>query len=508
MNSLTAKNLGRNLQAALTKSVHFTVQTLFSTPAMPAIIGRVGAIGLFVLLSGVWLAKTPLWGNNVKIVVKPVVFSALEGRKWVDQCIKIHPEILLLADKDVRKTEEGTATAYGPYSEQLFGEVYVEFDRTLMTIHCLRLILEGSQEAYSLFTENQTANAKLSFEDFQILHKQGTRLLTSKWGGLTKREVALAMETALVLGDIGKSAKARELFKKYAITAPDHDDFYGEAMKILEKDPKICVSFARLPPAAKKLLVKIANLAHYGHITHLEGDASMFRELRESKIAVEDPLALSFNLFVHTADVAGALGHVNNRSSVVYNERAHRAMQAMNRAVLTLSDPSKTELEAYTAYVKERADWLGLDAKDPYDRVLARIGAMLRLFTPSDGAILKQALQKLPAETRALIVAELDASADAQPTRTPTYMPAVLINLLNNTQLGDNREACLAQAIQLGLPFIARVLKKHKELLAAQAIDPNIPLNFNPIAGIAKSKPHLLSSGEFTIDSEGNIRLK
>lgn len=86
-------------------------------------------------------------------------------------------------------------------------------------------------------------------------------------------------------------------------------------------------------------------------------------------------------------------------------------------------------------------------------------------------------------------------------------MPAVLVNLLNNSQLGESKEERLSKAITLGLPFITRVLEKHKKMLANHEIDPNIPLNFNKMAGVAKALPHSLSK-EFHIDKEGNVHLK
>jgi hypothetical protein len=67
--------------------------------------------------------------------------------------------------------------------------------------------------------------------------------------------------------------------------------------------------------SAKKLLAQTANLAPYGHVTHLEGGLGMFSKLKESGMAYKDPIVLSFDLFVHACDVASALGHVNNYSS-------------------------------------------------------------------------------------------------------------------------------------------------------------------------------------------------
>ncbi len=435
---------------------------------------------------------------------KPVIFSSIEGKEWAEQCVQEHPEILWLANTDVRKTEEGQASLNAPYSEQIFGQKFIEFDRTVMTLRCLKLILDGSEEAYQAFTADQPKEVRLSKQSFENLHAQGQQLLKSAWRGLSELQMAQAMETALVLGDIGKSEQARELFKPYGTTAPDHDDFYGEAMPILSQHSQLSTSFAKLPEEAKNLLVEVANLAHYGHITHLEGGPSMFDKLRLSRVAFNDPVALSFDLFVHTCDVAGALGHLNNNASLVYTEPAHRAMEAMNDSVRVLSDPKKTSADAYNTYLTIRANWLGLDPTNGIDRVLARIGAMLRLFTTEEGAILKQAVASLSSTDRDEIIAGLDVQKGDWLFRTPTYMPAVLVNLLNNPQLGETKGERLSQAIALGLPFICRVLQLHKAQLLAHEADPNIPLNFNKMAAVAKTSPSLLG-GSCSIDHEGNV---
>lgn len=466
-------------------------------------VKKVGLIGL-LLGAAALTAFTWIEGESS---TTPIVFSQVEGKDWVEKCVELHPEILWLADANVRKTEEGQATLQGPYSEQLFGQKFIEFDRTIMTIRCLKLILDGSDQAYAEFTAVQPKEQKLSRESFQALHLQGQRLLQSKWEGLTEVQMAQAMETALVLGDIGKSEKARELFKPYGPSAPDHDDFYEEAIKIIEQNPQLSPSFARLPAASKKLIAEIANLAHYGHVTHLEGGTGMFSTLKESGVPYRDPIALSFDLFVHTCDVAGALGHVNNQSSVTYTEFTHRAMQAMGEAVRVLGNPEKTEWDAYNAYLATRASWLNLNAEDRSDRVLARISSMIRLFTPEEGIVLRNAMLQLAPSMRDRIIAQLDVRAEILPGRTPTYMPAVLLNLAGNPQLGATKEERLSKAITIGLPFITRVLEKYQELLASGQFDPMIPLNFNQMAGVAKSAPESLVKGEFTIEANGNIRL-
>lgn len=428
-----------------------------------------------------------------------VTSSAAQGLKWVEKCVEQYPEILLLADSKVRKTEEGQAIQQGSYSEQLFGQKFIEFDRTIMTLHCLQLILDGSEKAYGEFTAAQPKDDKLSFSNFEKLHAQGMSLVKSKYCGMSELEMTQAMEAALVLGDIGKSEKARSIFRPYGANAPDHDDFHGEAIQILQERSNLSLTFDKISPAAKKLLGQTANLAHYGHITHLEGGPAMFSKLRGVSAQ-----ALAFSLFVHTCDVAGALGHVNNQSSLVYTEPTYLAIQGMAAACKVLTDPQKTEMDAYNAYLSIRAGWLGLNADDRTDRALIRMGAMLRLFTPDDGLVLKTAISKLDSELQGKIIAQLDIQKGEELERTPTYMTAVLVNLSNNPQLGSSREERIAQAVVFGLPFLSKVLEKHKIALLEKRADPKIPLNFNKAAGLAKNAPEALLK-ECEIDAEGNV---
>ena len=49
---------------------------------------------------------------------------------WVDRYIEDCPELLWLADKKVHKTEEGRVSKGKSWSEAIFGERFVEFDRS------------------------------------------------------------------------------------------------------------------------------------------------------------------------------------------------------------------------------------------------------------------------------------------------------------------------------------------------------------------------------------------
>ena len=111
---------------------------------------------------------------------------------------------------------------------------------------------------------------------------------------------------------------------------------------------------------------------------------------------------------------------------------------------------------------------------------------------PEEGVVLRKAMLELNPTIRERIAAQLDVQPQGQPGRTPTYIPALLVNLSNNQQLVKSKEERLAKSVKIGLPFITRVLEKYKELLAAKEIDFIIPLNFNKMAGVAKTRTHVL----------------
>lgn len=433
----------------------------------------------------------------------PAHFSENPQSDRARELVFLYPEILWLADAQVRATNEGSANEKNAYSEQLFGQKFIEFDRTLMTLHCLQLILQGDENAYLQFTHDQPEEGKLLPSSFSRLHARAEEFIESGYENLSKSEWISAMEAALVMGDIGKSEKARLFFKPYGASAPDHDDFHGEVMQILEIHPDLSPTFNRLTSGAKKLLVETANLAHYGHITHLEGGPGMFSTLKASNLS-STPRA--FDFFIHLCDIAGALGHVNNRSSLVLTENTFLATDAVFEACMLLSNPEKNEKDAYLAYLKTRATLLGLDCENREDRVLTRAGAMLRLFTPEDGVFLKQAFYRLPLYERSEISDLFDSSEAEEFKRTPTYMPAVLVNLFNHPGFGSSKEERLAGAVTVGLPFLTAVLKSHRNAVKEGECDPNIPLNFNEAAGIAKVNPIALLN-RFDIDPEGNVRV-
>ena len=394
---------------------------------------------------------------------------------------QIFPELRWLREGEVTVTQEGVCTR-NPKT--------IEYDRTLLTIKCLDLIIQGGSEAYQEFVKAQKVDP-LTREAFDSLHQKNS-YFQEKFH-LTPDRLQLLLRSALVMGDLGKTEKAREIFPK--ITTPDHDDFEKEALCILRDSPSLCPTFEQLNPREQEILIQATGLIHFGHVYHLEGGHEMFSHLKK---AAPDEAILEFALFVQRCDVAGALGHRNSDASVTFTQTTFEMYEAVGKACKVLLDPSKNPGDAYQTFVDLRAQKVGLDPRTSEGHILTRIAAMLRVFTPEAMAPYQSAYDKLPAEEKDLLNKWFCNDTPPEETLTPTYVPAVLLNLVGN--LG------VEKGIQLGLPVIAKAL---------EAFHSNRPADlracFNPLAGQAKN-PHaesLFQKGIIAIDpSNGNITLK
>jgi hypothetical protein len=416
-----------------------------------------------------------MWIDAPQQVIEPPAIVWAGRPTDVCQWVRRYPELLWLAQRDVTATQEGRPAGEASPSVQLFGEQFIEFDRSLLSLRALDWLLDGSDGAYKAWVSPQGETGRLSREDFKQLHEWAVRL--------NQRHV---VEAALVLGDLGKAARVREHMAALGCDALDHDDFYVQMVALLQHWPELSPTFKRLSEEQRALLGAAAGLAHYGHITHLEGGPEIFAGLVGASAD-----AVELSLLVQVCDVAGALGHLVGSGSLAYKEATHRALMATAEACRHVEDPA----EAYRQLLAVRAGWLGLDPDKREEWALTRVGAMLRLVDAADGQLLRQAGYGFSEPlARLWYQPECDLNRLA-----PTYVPALFLNLANNAHLGTTRQERLHWALAIGVPFL-------REAMALAA--PGVRLNFNSIAGIAKDDPWRLVWQWPGVDAEGNVYLQ
>lgn len=422
------------------------------------------------------------------------LLAKIGDEEWARQQVEIYPELAWLAQEKVRGTQEGISSVQPiKLSQALYGKTYDEFDRTLHTLKDLELFLEGTKEAYEEFIQGQPVKGQLTFKSLQEVGEAARSLIKKN------PEYYEAMKISLIFGDMGKTEQARGLAKQHGIEEADHDHFLQQ---VLLKCPEIFPSYTKLSSFVRGILKKEFPL-HVGHFTHLEGGSEILTPLKQLGLVKNELETVDFFLFVHTCDVAGALAHVNPRGSLTYTENTHKTFQALQEALKLLA--TNDESTALKYYLTKRAQWLGLNAEDENDQVLTRLGAMLRYYSQDEGKILQKAFSKVDKDNRDLIRQQFNPLT-VRSGRTPTYIPAVLLNLKNNSKCGETEEERLFFVFQQGLPFILNVLRVEAEKSKKVSSLTSLTLCFNALAKQAKENPWLLKTKTYLISPEGDVQ--
>ncbi|NQY43427.1 MAG: hypothetical protein HRT87_08800, partial [Legionellales bacterium] len=373
------------------------------------------------------------------------------------------------------------------------GSHYTEFERTILSFISLHLLLDGSDASYTRFTSQQKQDVKLKKKEFSELHNFAKSVV-----GKSQDRINL-LETALLLGDMGKTPLAIEKAKKKcSIGEKDHDIFLAQC---LNKCPGIFPSYMKLSKHNRNKIKRMEGIIHLGHVTHLENGARLFAKLKKAKVLLQDKEAFNIFYLAHICDVAGALGHVNNQGSIVYNSNTYQIINSVYKSVEMLATTSETE--ALLHYLKFRANLLGIEIRGDEDYVKTRIGTMLRLVGVEQGKYIEQSWSKLSIENQMLLTAEFHPLQNF-PGETPTYIPAVLNNLMNKYK---SKEEGLNIVINNGIPLIINILNQYKKGQANIPFNENLTLNFNYVAKQIKNVSHIDQNTNSTIRNNGIVEL-
>jgi hypothetical protein len=425
---------------------------------------------------------------EVRVIDRAPLASSLEK----------YTELRYLARVDVEITHEAVPSDECSPSRVLFGEQFIELDRTFLSLKCFELVLDGSRAAHVEFSRCQKAPV-LEYTSFEQLHQTALELQRS-FPGLSEDEVAEVIRVAIILGDMGKSPSAREIFMPYGAVAPDHDDFYAQMLGVLKDHPDLLPSFSRLTPVQRELLINMEHRTHYGHISHLEGTSSMFSALVHSEVLVRNPRLLDLDFFVHRLDVAGALGHRNGETSLTYNENTHLTLNAVLESCQVALQESKAEVDAYASYLQKRALLSGFKVTDAVGELFVKVLAMCRIYN-GDARVdefLKVFNEELLKSPRIKIFLNVFCDRGSLKIgKTPTYMPAFLLNLYGNETFG---ESGAKRVLLEGIPFLAKVIDVQGIITKGEAS--SVPLNFNKMAERAKTCSAELLKGGVSINPD------
>lgn len=416
---------------------------------------------------------------------------------WVQEKMNTYPELGWLLDEKVSGTQEGLSKCSPTsWSYQLVGAHHPEFERTLLTLVCFELIMNGSQDAYKRFVAPQPSNDTLTWENFKKLHNFAVKVIGKN------QERFRALEYNLVLGDMGKTTIARTAAKILdpPITVPDQDQFLEACLK---QAPFMFPSFSHQPLATQHLIRRVAGLIHFGHTHHAEGGPTMLTRLKTSNIMATHPADFDFEVLTHICDISGARGHESNQGSQVLTNKTWEAFFEVKEALHFLKNHTTTE--ALTRYLDRRAAWLGLPKGQKNRLLLARVGAMARLFNREEGRALQKGFEALSPSDKILVEKEW-APLTRRHEQTPTYIPAVLVNYIASYEkAGHTRLEAIENCVKTVLPMIAQILAHFRMGQTELPYTIKNTLEFNKVAGQIREQPslgHAGSSAPFTVDPQ------
>lgn len=447
-------------------------------------------VSILCFFSSILSAKIPHDKNHY--------LSSLGTKQWTKQMLEKYKELSWLADKQVSITHDYSANSKDSYSKDLYGKQYIEFDRTMLSLEVLLRLRRGSNADYKWLIQKQNKSLSLTEQSFKEIH-QFIKLKE-------KRTSSQILELAVVLGDMGKTKKARHLAYELSRFFPDQDEFYNQ---IIKSKPQIFPSLKKyLGPSERLILQQGSHLLNFGHVSHLEGNEHMFSVLKKSKLITKKTglKAFDFEYIAHICDVAGAAGHVSYKGSLTLTEATYQKLKNVYQAALTLKNKSPKQALIY--YLRLTAKLL----KRPFslnvkNQIILRLASMLRLYNKEQVDTVENSLNQLTPKNYTIILEMLSFDALRPPIKIPTYIPAVLVNLSKNKNLGKTANARIHQAIVLGAPAIARSLKYATKRPIFKS--GKLTLNFNPMAAQAKKIQlrNVFIKGSVRIKENGEIYL-
>ena len=360
-----------------------------------------------------------------------------------------------------------------------------EYNRTVMSIHALEVFLNGKYEDYLEFISHQPKGSELQWQSFLAIQNHMHSVL-SNYKKISQDNLQKLLEFAIIFRDVTTSQTTSDRIGAILGKACFQSDLLSH---FNEFGKEIFPSYHRFSTQERELISEWVGLINYEEVSRLEGGPEMFTKLKNSDFEM--------SMFLYMCQVAGAMAHMDKKSSLTYNEDMHQTLLAIKNACYLLKDNS--EMDAYNHYLGVRAKWLGLDSGSPLHRTLTRVASMLMLYNKEEGRILKESFLRLDPENLALVVEEFNINRKEHSWKLPSSLPAILVNFSTGMLQGTSQKESLDQTIKV----LAKILKCQK----AAFLRKEIPLNFDPISKIAKDDPKTLIDGEISVDECGNIIL-
>ncbi|WP_238318219.1 hypothetical protein [Chlamydia ibidis] len=380
---------------------------------------------------------------------------------WIESKLRQYPELLWLTEPTpLSNTLENPLGSV--FSPALFGKQLPALDIALRSMVTLHLFIQGSRQAYTQLSQLYTTDDRLTFKQFQSVHRQLIHFLNS---AKQFDDMLKILETAIVLRHIGCSVKAAATFKPY-FSESHLDGFYTKAMHVLRTFPDLSPSFSRLSPEQKEVFFSLRRMANYNMLMNLSSmPTTQLLSVGRSKRSL-----IVLDLYLYSLDMCGT----QSCSQEFYHNFS---------PLLAMLQQHATVEEAFSRYFTYRANRLGLEGVSRTDMTLVRLATLMQLPS-NEVANLTSSFKGLPLEEAETLINTFCTPQgeliSLEIRGLPNLISAISqANLVSGTATLESRAR---QIYSTTLGLIVKGLRTQKEMLQKQLLPQGTVLDFSETA--------------------------
>ena len=364
----------------------------------------------------------------------------------IKRVLRDYPEIMTLVG-DVQFTPEsfGIKNDKKTYGQIFFPDVdpnqLKEFDRTILSVLLYHYIKD---DRYDKFVELQSGSNKLSRDTFYEIRS----FMKENFDTPEKEKLLLYY---MVINDLGKSKKVIDALKEKGIETVDHDLLLNYLLRF-DMLPTLNEFSSESKKNLENVLTYGINVGQY-----IQGECVDY-SLNEVLNLTQFEKSLMFAEAM--LDIAGVLGHVNNRNgSAVLNQSTADNLLTAADILKTTDDPKVL----FDKFLSKKADQMHVcTSDDEIRKTVTRISLMMRLYKREDIETVEDEIVNNADKYESLIHELNESGYDDKAAILLYYSPALLSNTYNYFKK-NNAEEPLETTLKVCLPFMQKTINNVRD---------------------------------------------
>ncbi len=352
---------------------------------------------------------------------------------------------------------------YGKNDRNTYGAIYYpeeatinydnvkEWNRTILGLLLFHYLKDGKYENFIQLQKDEDFQGDvLSKESFEYLSK----FMIDNFDTKEKESLLLYY---MVINDLGKSQKVKDILSEYGIVSENHDRLlsYLVSSGNSELIGRIMPGFYSFNDESKQKLIDVLSYGiNVGQCIQGECPGYMFNNLESLSL---DARLLMFGEAI--LDIGGVNGHGTNfkGTSILTESMTENFITAVD----AIETCSKVE-DIYDTYLAQRANMMQIQTTDLLLRkAITRICLMMRLFKKEDFYVVENEIFN-NRDRYAFLINELNKTGyEGEPAILLYYAPSLLSNAKKYYSNNETRVASenpIVSSLKICLPFMQNIM--------------------------------------------------